>query len=58
VGGTLVWVTLFLGSGALFGQIAWVRDNLEFGVMLVLAISLAPAVYHFIQSRRDAGGAS
>jgi membrane-associated protein len=52
VTGTLLWVTLFVGSGALFGQIAWVRENLEFGVMLVLALSLMPAVYHFFQSRR------
>jgi len=55
--GSLVWVTLFTGAGALFGKIPWVRENLEYGVMLVLALSLIPAVWHFIQSRRKPAAA-
>lgn len=49
--GSLVWVTLFTGAGALFGRIPWVRENLEYGVMLVLGLSLMPAIWHFIKSR-------
>lgn len=52
VGGTLLWVTLFTGAGALFGKIPWVRENLEYGVMLVLILSVLPAVVHFVKSRR------
>lgn len=51
--GTFLWVTLFVGTGALFGQIAWVRENLEFGVMLVLALSLIPAVWHWWERRKE-----
>lgn len=54
VGGTVVWVGLFVGAGYLFGQIPWVQENLEIGVMFVLALSLIPAAYHFIERRREA----
>lgn len=52
--GTLAWITLFAGAGYLFGQIAVVRDNLEWGVMFVLSLSLIPAVYHWQQRRKEA----
>jgi len=52
VTGSLAWVTLFAGGGALFGNIPWVKDNLEFGVMFVLFMSLLPAMWHWIQSKR------
>ncbi len=54
IAGTFAWVGLFLGAGYFFGQIPFVRENLEFGVMIVLALSLIPAVYHWFQSRRAA----
>jgi len=52
--GTFVWVGLFVGAGYLFGQIEWVAENLEIGVMIVLALSLVPAMVHFVQSRIEA----
>jgi len=53
VSGSLAWVTLFAGGGALFGNIPWVKENLEFGVMFVLFMSLLPAMWHWFQSRRN-----
>lgn len=53
VGGSILWVGLFAGGGALFGQIPWVQENLEYGVMFILALSVIPAGYHYLQSRRE-----
>lgn len=53
VGGTILWVGLFVGTGYFFGQIPVVAENLEYGVMFVLALSLIPALVHYIQRRKE-----
>lgn len=57
VSGTLLWVTTFSGVGYLFGGVPFVRNNLEYGVMLILAASLIPGIWHWIGSRREAAAA-
>lgn len=52
VGGTIAWVGLFAGGGFLFGKIPGVQENLEYAVMFVLALSVIPAFYHWLQKRR------
>lgn len=52
VGGSIAWIGLFVGGGYLFGQIPGVQENLEYAVMFVLALSIIPAGYHWIQNRR------
>lgn len=51
--GTFTWVTIFISAGYVFGKIPWVRDNLATAVMIVLALSLIPAVLHFLQTRKE-----
>lgn len=58
VTGTLLWVTLFAGAGYLFGGIPFVRENLEYGVMIILAVSLIPGVMHWVKSRREGAEAA
>lgn len=53
VAGTFLWIGLFLGGGYFFGRIPFVAENLEYGVMIVLAISLVPAAAHWVQHRRE-----
>jgi membrane-associated protein len=55
--GTLLWVTTFSGVGYLFGGVPFVRNNLEYGVMLILAASLIPGAWHWLGSRKEAAEA-
>jgi membrane-associated protein len=47
-GGTL-WVTLFLFSGYFFGQLDFVKNNLTFVILLVIFISILPAIYEYLR---------
>jgi membrane-associated protein len=51
VGGVL-WITLLVYGGYLFGNIAWVKDNLAFIVVVFVAISLVPAIWTYLRERR------
>jgi membrane-associated protein len=61
VGGTL-WVALFAGTGYAFGNIPIVKDNLTAGILVLVAVSFIPSVYHVVKSRvaarRGAAGES
>lgn len=50
IGGVL-WVSLFLIAGFLFGQIAIVKDNFSIVVLLIIGISLLPVLIEFINRR-------
>jgi hypothetical protein len=43
--------------GYLFGGVPFVRNNLEYGVMLILAASLIPGAWHWLGSRKEAAEA-
>jgi membrane-associated protein len=49
--GGFAWVTVFLAAGYLFGNIPFVQENLEFLVIGIIAVTLAPTVFHAIRSR-------
>ena len=51
IAGTVSWVSLFVLAGYFFGNIPFVRDNLEFLVIGIIVVTLAPTVYHAIRSR-------
>ena len=51
VGGCL-WIGLLVYAGYLFGNIAWVKDNLSLIVVAIVVVSLIPAVSTFMKERR------
>jgi membrane-associated protein len=54
IGGVL-WITSLVYAGYLFGNIPWVKDNLTLIVIMIVAVSLIPAVSTFIRERRAPG---
>jgi membrane-associated protein len=49
IAGTLAWVGIFLGAGYFFGNIPVIQENLEFLVIGIIAVTLAPSAYHGIR---------
>lgn len=54
VGGSVAWMTLFLGAGYGFGNIPWVQKNFSVVIMAILVVSVLPAVYAGVKNRYDA----
>jgi membrane-associated protein len=50
--GGIAWVTLFTFFGYFFGNLPFVRDNFSLVVIAIILISVMPAVYEIIQSKR------
>jgi membrane-associated protein len=51
--GSIIWVASLVYAGYLFGNIAWVKDNLTLIVIGIVFVSLIPAVVTFAKERRD-----
>jgi len=51
VGGVL-WITLLVYAGYLFGNIPWVKHNLSLIVIGIVIVSLIPAISTFVKERR------
>jgi membrane-associated protein len=51
VSGGAAWVALFVGAGYFFGNIPVVKDNLEYLVIGIILVSVAPSVIHAVWSR-------
>jgi membrane-associated protein len=51
VTGGAAWVGLFVGAGYFFGNIPVIQDNLEYLVIGIILVSVAPSVIHAIWSR-------
>ena len=49
--GATAWIALFVGGGYFFGNIPFVAENLEYLVIGIILVSLAPGVYHWLQGR-------
>jgi membrane-associated protein len=58
VTGGLLWTWGFLALGYFFGNIPFVKDNFEWVILGIIAISLLPAVIKAVQSRIKKGSAS
>jgi len=47
--GGILWVTLFLFSGYLFGNLQFVKDNLTLIIYLIIVVSLSPAFFETLK---------
>ena len=52
--GAVLWVGLIVGAGALLGNVAFVRDNLETAILIIVAFSVLPMIVEYIRHRRQA----
>lgn len=50
--GALLWAAGITILGYFLGQVAWVRDNLEPVILLIVFLSVIPIVVEYIKSRR------
>jgi membrane-associated protein len=51
--GSLVWISLFLFGGYFFGNIPAVKDNFLVVILVILVISVLPAVIEVVKHRRE-----
>ncbi|MCE2882810.1 MAG: DedA family protein [Planctomycetaceae bacterium] len=50
--GALLWVVGFVGAGALFGNIPFVKDNFSKVILGIIVLSVMPIVYEWWKARR------
>ena len=51
VTGGAAWVGLFVGAGFFFGNIPIIQENLEYLVIGIILVSVAPSLIHALRSR-------
>ncbi len=51
--GAVGWVTLMVSLGYMLGNVSLIRQNFEKVVLLIIAVSLVPAVMQFLKSRKS-----
>jgi membrane-associated protein len=57
--GGIFWVVSMVLSGYYLGQVAWIRDNLEKVVLLIVFLSISPILFEVARNRfRDGSEAS
>lgn len=49
--GAVLWVTLLTVAGYFLGNIAFIKDNLEAAILLIVALSVLPMVFEFLRHR-------
>jgi membrane-associated protein len=50
--GGITWIGIFLFGGFFFGNIPFVQENFGLVVIAIIFLSVAPAVYEYLQHRR------
>lgn len=51
--GGIIWVAIFIAMGYFFGNIPFVKENFEFVIFGIIAISFIPPVYEFLKARKE-----
>jgi membrane-associated protein len=54
--GAVLWVSIFVVGGYLFGNLQFVEDNFSFIIVAIVLISVMPAVVEYLRQRLGAGG--
>ncbi|MDR0940956.1 MAG: DedA family protein, partial [Bacteroidales bacterium] len=49
--GGIAWVVLFLTAGALLGTVEWVEHNIEKVAILIIFISILPAIFEVLKAK-------
>ena len=49
--GAFLWVTLFVFAGYFFGSIPFVKENFEFVIIGIVAISVLPMIIEYLRNR-------
>jgi membrane-associated protein len=52
--GAVLWVGLLVMAGYLFGNVPWVKKNFSLVILLIIIVSIMPAVIEIIRHRRRA----
>ncbi len=50
--GALIWVPLFTLGGYFFGNLPFIQRNFEYVILVIIALSILPAVLEYIRERR------
>ena len=51
--GGLVWIISFLGLGFVFGNIPVIKENFTYVMLVIIVLTILPAVYAGIKTKRD-----
>lgn len=54
IGGTLLWISLFVLAGYFFGNIPFVKQNFSVAIMAIIALSVVPMIIEYIRHKRAA----
>ena len=54
VGGVL-WIVSFLGLGFIFGNIPFIKDNFTYVMLVIIVLTILPALFAAIKARRTMG---
>jgi len=52
--GGIAWVVIFTALGALIGRLEWVEKNLDKMVILIVVLSIMPAVFEVLKAKWEA----
>jgi membrane-associated protein len=58
VGGGILWVTLFVFGGYLFGNLEFVKKNFELVALAIVVLSVLPMIYEYWQARKHSAAAA
>jgi len=50
--GGVLWISLFLGGGYFFGNLAFIKDNFSYALIIIIIISLVPGIILFIKEKQ------
>ena len=53
VAGAVIWTTLFVGAGFLFGGLPFVQKNFTLVVLGIVAVSIVPVIVEVIQAKKE-----
>lgn len=49
--GGIAWILIFTILGALIGRMPWVEQNLDKVVIIIVILSIVPAIYEFVKAK-------